>query len=63
MVENGKEERTMDVRVLGFKNSLARRFSSLITASRITIMKQMLQFHLKATKYGLNLRYGSTRRT
>ena len=48
----------MDVRRLSFMNSLARHFSSLITVSRITVMKQMLRLRLKAMRYSLILHYG-----
>jgi hypothetical protein len=52
----------MDVQVLGFKNSLARHFSSIITVSRISLMKHMLRFQLKAMKYGLGIHYSIIKR-
>lgn len=47
---------------LGFMDALARRFSSLIIAFRITVMKQRLWFQLRAMKYSLNLHYEIIRR-
>ena len=40
---------------LGFMHALARLFSFLITAFRITVMKQQLWFQVRAMKYILNL--------
>jgi len=48
----------MNVQRLRFTKSLTRHFSSLITASRIAVMKQMLGLRLKALRYGLILHYG-----
>jgi hypothetical protein len=42
---------------LGLKNSLVRHLSSLITASRITVMKHVLRLQLKAMRYSLPLLY------
>jgi hypothetical protein len=52
----------MDVLRMSRRNPLEKHVSSLIAVSRITLLKQMLRLHLKAVKYGLNLRYGSNRR-
>jgi hypothetical protein len=53
----------MDVPRMSRKNPLERHVSSLITFSRIILLKQMLRLHLKATKYSLILHYGISRRT
>ena len=50
------------MRGLGLKNSLVRHLSSLITASRITVMKHVLRLHLKAMRYSLPLFYGNHRK-
>ncbi len=53
----------MDVLRMSRRNPLERHVLSLITAFRITLLKQMLRLHLKAMKYSLILHYGISRRT
>ncbi len=58
MVLNAKGGAKMSIQPLSLMNSLAKRFSSVVLASRIAMMTQMLRLELRAMKYGLLLQYG-----
>jgi hypothetical protein len=62
MVKMQRRERVMHD-PMGFMDALAKRFSSMIIAFRITVMKQKLWFQLRAMKSSLNLHYEIIKRT